>query len=342
MAYARSKGFTWRNGQDLSELPFNGGFLPFRRTFLRDSAKPDYQYIQFSDWINGSKEFTKGKLPEMDARIMPLVENPQTPATNRIPLTSFKKNMVVWCKTEQEWDSLMHLADAEGIKWASGDAMTKWRPVIRGNCGLRPTGCEYNVNRALTRLNDDIIGDYYITFEEWFHGSRVFFKDSLHSKLEYTLDKTGELVKIEESPKSQPDSLPTWKVGDATLGQILHLDYAYKTFDNSFITPRLLLEDVIKVPVPVSSPAKKENPMILAPLSLASSAVRRSVWSVLDWAFFSPIRKTVKPVGTVAQFTICYATLAFVGYLAYSLYSDPQSMVSWISEMSPVEIKIKD
>jgi hypothetical protein len=90
----------------------------------------------------------------------------------------------------------------------------------------------------------------------------------------------------------------------------------------------------------ISSPAKKENSM-LAPLVFVSSAVRRAAWSALDWAFVSPIKKTVKPVGTVAQFTICYTTLALIGYLAYSAYSDPTAMVSWISELSPVEIRFK-
>jgi hypothetical protein len=115
--------------------------------------------------------------------------------------------------------------------------------------------------------------------------------------------------------------------------------YMYDELFKDQLSPELV-EKVESQIGHVSSPAKKENSM-LAPLVFVSSAVRRAAWSALDWAFVSPIKKTVKPVGTVAQFTICYTTLALIGYLAYSAYSDPTAMVSWISELSPVEIRFK-
>jgi len=126
-------------------------------------------------------------------------------------------------------------------------------------------------------------------------------------------------------------------------------DWSCPAFASEFEISKEILKDQISPQVlekvnsaigSVSSPAKKEDSM-LAPLVFVSSAVRRAAWSALDWAFVSPIKKTVKPVGTVAQFTICYTTLALIGYLAYSAYSDPTAMVSWISDLSPVEIRFK-
>lgn len=80
----------------------------------------------------------------------------------------------------------------------------------------------------------------------------------------------------------------------------------------------------------------------MALFTLASKKVRSLAYGAIDWAFVSPLKRTFKPVATIAQFSICYLTLAAAGYFAYGLYQNPQSVVEWISEISPVEIRLKN
>lgn len=93
---------------------------------------------------------------------------------------------------------------------------------------------------------------------------------------------------------------------------------------------------------PAVDAAKPQKESKMALLSLASKKVRGLVYGVLDWAFISPLKRTFKPVATITQFSICYLTIAAAGYFAYGLYQNPQSVVEWISEISPVEIRLKN
>lgn len=87
---------------------------------------------------------------------------------------------------------------------------------------------------------------------------------------------------------------------------------------------------------------KQEKTKMLLPFAFAASVARKAAWSVFDWAFVSPVKKTLSPVNTLLQFAVCYGTIAAVVYLGYRGYSDPQAVLSWISDMSPIEIRIKD
>lgn len=93
---------------------------------------------------------------------------------------------------------------------------------------------------------------------------------------------------------------------------------------------------------PAAKAAKPQKESKMALFSLASKKVRGLAYGALDWAFISPLKRTFKPVATIAQFSICYLTLAAAGYFAYGLYQNPQSVVEWISEISPVEIRLKN
>jgi len=368
--------------------------------------------ISFEDWVKGDvslKQFKK----DAAEKTLP-----------SIPLKDFKDNWTIWCDTEAEWDELRKLADAQGLRWNSGDKLTTCDPFTESGMGMLPGGGD-TPNRVLFTEWNDFAGRPYIRFKEWKAGSRTFSVGGLDSvvkrditdKLPVTdaptahdlmssLEKSvvdGKAPAIAlDSPNNVSDTnLPTYDAivkavkfikdfgvtrnpymaaatgatYDFTKDMTMQEEHAVKTNyqveigkppspyqEVKLVTPVKgvvnFQETVDKVynpyaapkenPVatapfaskPVSSPAKKENSM-LAPLVFVSSAVRRAAWSALDWAFVSPIKKTVKPVGTVAQFTICYTTLALIGYLAYSAYSDPTAMVSWISELSPVEIRFK-
>jgi hypothetical protein len=98
-------------------------------------------------------------------------------------------------------------------------------------------------------------------------------------------------------------------------------------------------EEIISPAANAAKP-QKENKMAL--FSLASKKVRSLAYGALNWAFISPLKRTFKPVATIAQFSVCYLTLAAAGYFAYGLYQNPQSVVEWISELSPVEIRLKN
>lgn len=65
---------------------------------------------------------------------------------------------------------------------------------------------------------------------------------------------------------------------------------------------------------------KKEKNRMLLPFAFAASAVRKAAWSVFDWAFVSPVKKTLSPVNTLLQFAVCYGTIAAVVYLGYRGY----------------------
>lgn len=115
-------------------------------------------------------------------------------------------------------------------------------------------------------------------------------------------------------------------------------EFSCTSYSPSMYIPGSMFEDDLDCGT--GSVKKEETTMAL--LSLCIRNIRKVVWSVVAWAFVSPLKRTFKPVATIAQFSVCYLTLVAAGYFAYGLYQNPQSVVEWISELSPVEIRLKN
>jgi hypothetical protein len=321
-AYAASKGFKWRSGKDLKDYvpstSFNGITLAPTKlpgvVWGHVNEAPLDQFIYFADWVRGSTEFVEGS-----EYVFP---NGDTKQDYPIPLIDFEKHWCIWCATVGEWDRLMQYAEKAGLVWASGQKVSKRSAFISSG-----TGITFDIRKSdklavyETNLYDPDL--WYIRLSDWEAGRKTFSIAGIDS----------------------PEKIDIMDTTDVTNTQLTSTDA--KTLTEDYFTCVThstqpfcyFVEDLLDTS-PVS-PAKKEKSM-LAPFVFVSSAVRRASWSVFDWAFVSPLKKTVKPVGTVAQFTICYTTLAFLGYLSYSAYNDPQAVLTWISDLSPIEVKFKD
>ena len=333
MHLGTSEGVKWRSGAKLTALDLfthpGTGFLPagdgtpLRATFKESSDTEDYLYIRFKDWKAGSRTFSVGRLDSV-VKLDIIDKLPATePPTAQDLMSSLEKSVVDGKEPASTLASLnlgVAASTPTSPELAKAIKFIKDFGVVRNPYLVEPTGGAFDFTKYMEVLKDRGLDPQEVS--------------TTPAETDKKEDTPYKFVQQEQAVKTTEYQKIAW-----SFPTYSRTCYMYDELFKDQLSPELV-EKVESQIGYVSSPAKKENSM-LAPLVFVSSAVRRAAWSALDWAFVSPIKKTVKPVGTVAQFTICYTTLALIGYLAYSAYSDPTAMVSWISELSPVEIRFK-